>query len=149
MKHNDISNERDFVIGFRCENSLLKYKDDTVIDKVSNVLKGRTKRAEIDPKVYSLMNYIYWNTSYTVVLVIDDKNYTEEAKEYLADFPFNSVVNIIRSISEVTMKLHTGELTLYVSEDSIDRYKVNSKYAVDVDTANTLIKRRVKRFEET
>lgn len=149
MKHNDISNERDFVIGFRCENSLLKYKDDTVIDKVSNAIKGRTKRAEIDPKVYSLMNYIYWNTSYTVVLVIDDKNYTEEAKEYLADFPFNSVVNIIRSISEVTMKLHTGELTLYVSEDSIDRYKVNSKYAVDVDTANTLIKRRVKRFEET
>lgn len=149
MKHNDISNERDFVIGFRCENSLLKYKDDTVIDKVSNAIKGRTKRAEIDSKVYSLMNYIYWNTSYTVVLVIDDKNYTEEAKEYLADFPFNSVVNIIRSISEVTMKLHTGELTLYVSEDSIDRYKVNSKYAVDVDTANTLIKRRVKRFEET
>ena len=149
MKHNDISNERDFVIGFRCENSLLKYKDDTVIDKVSNAIKGRTKRAEIDPKVYSLMNYIYWNTSYTVVLVIDDKNYTEEAKEYLADFPFNSVVNIIRSISEVTMKLHTGELTLYVSEDSIDRYKVNSKYAVEVDTANTLIKRRVKRFEET
>ena len=149
MKHNDISNERDFVIGFRCENSLLKYKDDTVIDKVSNAIKGRTKRAEIDPKVYSLMNYIYWNTSYTVVLVIDDRNYTEEAKEYLADFPFNSVVNIIRSISEVTMKLHTGELTLYVSEDSIDRYKVNSKYAVDVDTANTLIKRRVKRFEET
>ena len=86
MKHGDISNQRSFVIGFRCENSLLHYKDDTFMDKVKNSVKGKTKRAEVDQKVYSLMSYLYWNTEYTVMLVIDEKNYTDEAKEYYLTF---------------------------------------------------------------
>lgn len=148
MLHNDISNQRSFVIGFRCENSLLHYKDDSLGDKLLNGIKGKTKRAEVDQKIYSLMNYIYWNTEYTVVLIIDDKNYTKEAQDYLSDFPFNQVGTVLKNISEVTMMLNTGELTYYVSDDIIDRQAVNSKYAVDTDTFNTILKRRVKRFEE-
>lgn len=148
MLHGDISNQRSFVIGFRCEDSLLKYKDGNIKDKFLNALRGKTKRAEVDPKVYSLMNYIYWNTEYTVMLVIDDENYTKEAEEFLSDFPFNQVATVIRNVSEVTMMLNTGELTYYVSENILDRQSVNSKYAVDVDTINTILKRRVKRFEE-
>lgn len=149
MLHGDISNQRDFVIGFRCENSLLQYKDETLTDKIMNGLKGKTKRAEVDQKVYSLMNYIYWNTPYTVMLVIDEKNYTKEAQDFLADFPFNQVATVLKNISEVTMMLNTGELTYFVSEDSIDRNSVNSRYAVNVDTFNTILKRRVRRFEES
>lgn len=148
MLHGDISNHRSFVIGFRCENSLLKYKDDTLWDKVKNSLTGKTKRAEVDQKVYSLMSYLYWNTEYTVVLIINEENYTKEAQEYLADFPFNQVATVIKNVSEVTMMLNTGELTYFVSEDILDRYNVNSKYSVDTDTFNTILKRRVKRFEE-
>ncbi len=148
MKHGDISNQRSFVIGFRCEDSLLHYKDDSIVDKFMNSVQGKTKRAEIDPKVYSLMNYLYWNTEYTVMLVIDEKNYTKEAQEFLADFPFNQVATVIKNVSEVTMMLNTGELTYFVSEDIIDRQLVNSKYAVDVDSFNSIMKRRVKRFEE-
>lgn len=146
MMHGDISNQRSFVIGFRCENSLLKYKDRSFIDLIANALKGKTKRAEVNQKVYSLMNYIYWNTEYTVVLVIDEKNYTEEAKRYLADFPFNQVVNVLKNVSEVTMMLNTGELTYYVSDDIIDRQSINSEYAVDSDKFNTIMRRRVKRL---
>lgn len=149
MLHGDISNHRSFVIGFRCENSLLKYKDDTLTDKLMNTIKGKTKRAEVDQKVYSLMNYIYWNTEYTVVLVIDEENYTKEAQDFLANFPFNQVATVLKSISEVTMMLHTGELTYFVSDDILDRQSVNSKYAVDTDTFNTILKRRVRRFEES
>ena len=149
MQHGDISNQRDFVIGFRCENSLLHYRDDSIIDKVMNGVKGKTKRAEVDQKVYSLMNYIYWNTPYTVMLVIDEKNYTKEAQEFLADFPFNQVATVLKNISEVTMMLNTGELTYFVSDDILDRNSVNSKYAVDIDTFNTILKRRVRRFEES
>lgn len=145
MLHNDISNQRSYVIGFRCENSLLKYKDKTFVDHIANMLKGKTSRAEVDSKVLSAMKYVYWNTEYTVVLVIDDKNYTEEAKRYLADFPFNAVVNVLRNISEVTMMLNTGELTYFVSDDILDRQSVNSEYAVSVDTFNTLLRRRVLR----
>lgn len=145
MLHGDISNQRSYVIGFRCEGSLLKYKDKTFIDLIANSLKGKTVRAEVDEKVLSAMRYVYWNTEYTVVLVIDDKNYTEEAKRYLADFPFNSVVNVLKNISEVTMMLNTGELTYYVSDDIIDRQSVNSEYAVSVEQFNTLLRRRVLR----
>lgn len=148
MIHGDISNQRSFVIGFRCENSLLHYRDDTLKDKFVNSLVGKTKRAEVDQKVYSLMSYIYWNTEYTVMLVIDEKNYTKEAEEFLADFPFNQVATVIKNVSEVTMMLNTGELTYFVSDDIIDRQSVNSRFAVDTDTFNTILKRRVKRFEE-
>lgn len=149
MLHGDISNQRSFVIGIRCENNLLHYKDDSVMDKVANAIKGRTARAEVDQKVYSLMSYIYWNTEYTVVLVIDEKNYTDEAKKFLEDFPFNQVGTVLKNISEVTMMLNTGQLTYYVSDDILDRNSVNSKYAVSVDEFNTILKRRVKRFEES
>ena len=149
MKHGDISNHRSFVIGFRCENSLLHYKDDTLMDKVKNSIKGKTKRAEVDQKVYSLMSYLYWNTEYTVMLVIDEKNYTDEAKEYLSDFPFNQVATVIKNVSEVTMMLTTGEMTYFVSDDIIDRQAVNNRYAVDTDTLNNILKRRVRRFEES
>ena len=149
MQHGDISNQRSFVIGFRCENSLLRYKDEGVINKVANALFGKTSRAEVDQKVYSLMNYIYWNTEYTVVLIIDEKNYTKEAEDFLADFPFNQVGKVLKSISEVTMMLNTGELTYYVSDDILDRQAVNNRYAIDTDTFNNILKRRVRRFEES
>lgn len=149
MLHGDISNQRSFVIGVRCENNLLHYKDKSVVDKIANTFVGKTARAEVDQKVYSLMSYIYWNTEYTVILIIDDENYTEEAKKFLEDFPFNQVGTIIKNISEVTMMLNTGELTYYVSDDILDRQSVNSKYAVSVDEFNTILKRRVKRFEES
>lgn len=149
MLHGDISNQRSFVIGVRCENNLLHYKDKSVVDKIANTFIGKTARAEVDQKVYSLMSYIYWNTEYTVILIIDDENYTEEAKKFLEDFPFNQVGTIIKNISEVTMMLNTGELTYYVSDDILDRQSVNSKYAVSVDEFNTILKRRVKRFEES
>ena len=149
MLHGDISNQRSFVIGVRCENNLLRYKDNSFIDKVANVVKGKTARAEVDQKVLSLMSYLYWNTEYTVVLVIDEENYTEEAKKFLEDFPFNQVGVVLKNISEVTMMLNTGQLSYYVSDDILDRYNVNSKFAVSVDEFNTILKRRVRRFEES
>ena len=149
MLYGDISNQRSFVIGFRCEDSLLHYKDDGSANKLLNIIKGRTSRAEVDPKVYSLMNYIYWNTEYTVVLVIDEKNYTKEAQEFLADFPFNQVATVLKNVSEISMMLNTGELTYFVSDDILDRQSVNNRYAVDTNTFNNILKRRVKRFEES
>ena len=94
MQRGDISNQRSFVFGFRCEGSLFNYKDNTMIDKVLNTFSGKFHRAEVNEEVLAVMNYIYWNTEYTVVLVIDDKNYTQEAKDFLSDFPFNQVVNV-------------------------------------------------------
>lgn len=145
MLRGNISNQRTFAFGFRCEGSLLKYKDNNLADKVLNWVNGKTHRAEVDEKIYSLMNYIFWNTEYTVFLVINDENYTEEAKEFLDDFPFNQVLNV-RSVSQITSMLYTGELNYYIDDNDQSRYEVQSKYAITSQELNTILKRRYGRL---
>ncbi len=129
------------MFGFRCENSLFTYKDNNVADKFLNFFVGKTHRADIDRSVLALMKYIYWNTEYTIMLVIDDKNYTEEAKDVLNDLPFNQVLNI-RSVSEVAMMLLTGEMTYYVDNCEQSRYKVQSKYAITSKDLEKMLRQR-------
>lgn len=145
MLRGNISNQRTFAFGFRCEGSLLKYKDNNLADKVLNWVNGKTHRAEVDEKIYSLMNYIFWNTEYTVFLVINDENYTEEAKEFLDDFPFNQVLNV-RSVSHITSMLYTGELNYYIDDNDQSRYEVQSKYAITSQELNTILKRKYGRL---
>ena len=145
MLRGNISNQRTFAFGFRCEGSLLKYKDNNLTDKVLNWVNGKTHRAEVDEKIYSLMNYIFWNTEYTVFLVINDENYTDEAKEFLDDFPFNQVLNV-RSVSQITSMLYTGELNYYIDDNDQSRYEVQSKYAITSKELNTILKRRYGRL---
>ena len=145
MLRGNISNQRTFAFGFRCEGSLLKYKDNNLADKVLNWVNGKNHRAEVDEKIYSLMNYIFWNTEYTVFLVINDENYTDEAKEFLDDFPFNQVLNV-RSVSQITSMLYTGELNYYIDDNDQSRYEVQSKYAITSKELNTILKRRYGRL---
>lgn len=147
MLHGDISNQRSYVIGVRCENCLLKYKDKGVVNKVLNGFFGKSHRAEIDERVLSLMKYIYYDTEMTVCLIIDKENYTKEAEEFLSNLPFNTVGTVLTNISEITMRLNTGELTYFVTDSKIEKSQVNSKYAVTVDEFNTILKRQVKRFD--
>lgn len=142
----DISNKRSYAFGFRCENSLLKYKDIHITDKFFNLFSGKTHRAEVNKDVYSLMEFIYWNTEYTIMLVIDERNYTEEAKNFLSNFPFNQVVNVLKSPSEITMKLNTGELSYYIDDCESSRYKVQSKYAITSKDLNIILKRKYGRL---
>lgn len=146
MLGGDISNQRSFVFGFRCENSLIKYKNKNIKDKFLNIFSGKTHRAEVDSDILSLMNYLYWNTEYTVMLVIDKDNYTDEAKEFLSSFPFNQTALILRSISEVTMMLNTGEMTYYVDDNDKSRYSVQSKYAITSQELNRILKKHYGRL---
>ena len=146
MKHGDISNQRSYVIGIRCENTLFKIKDNNIIDKVANKLFNEIKRAEVDKEVLSLMNYIYYDTEMTVVLVIDKENY-DGIEEFLLDFPASQHKVILKSIAEVTMMLNTGELTYFITNDNIEKSLVNSNYAMSVEDFNAILKRRVKRFD--
>lgn len=144
MLHGDISNHRGYVIGVRCEDCLLHYKQDGVKDTILNAVVGKSKRAELDREVLSLLEYIYWDSDMTIMLIVDDKNYTEELKATLEDLPFNQVGNV-KNVSEITRMLNTGELTYYVDSDKIRRSYVNHRYAVDVATMNTLLKRKVRK----
>ncbi len=145
MKNGDISNHRSYAFGFRCEGSLLQYRDEKLTDKVLNLFSGKTHRAKVNESILSIMNYLYWNTEYTVMLVIDDENFTEEAKEFLDEFPFNQVINV-KSISQVTMMLNPGEMNYYIDDNDQSRYKVQSRYAITSQEFNTLLKRHYGRL---
>lgn len=148
MMHGDISNQRSFVIGFRCEGTLFQIKNDNFFDKVRNTIKGGViKGADVNEEVLSLMNYLYYNTEMTTVLIVDEENYKSGVEEFLLDYPASQHKVILRSISEITMMLNTGELTYFVTNDLEEKSRINSKYAVTIDEMNNLIKRRVKRFE--
>lgn len=135
MLHNDISNARSFVIGFRYENNLVQL-----------VKKGLFKKTIINHEVFSLMEYIYYNTEYTVCLVINESTYTKSLQKKLLDYPINYVCMVVKKSSEITSRLNTGELSYYISNDIIDRQSINNKYAIDTKEFNTILNREVKRF---
>lgn len=149
MLHGDISNQRSFIIGVRCEDCLVKFKNKGIKDKFLNFIKGKAHNAEIDNQVLSLMRYVYENTEYTVSLIVDKENYTQELKDMLEDMniPYNQVGLVITNISEVTMMLNTGELSIYVDSCYNRRALVNSRHAVDVDEFNTMLRRKVRHFK--
>ena len=68
--------------------------------------------------------------------------------EYIDNFPFGQIYNI-KSLSEVTMMLNTGDLSYFIDNDKIELHNLNSKYAKDFDTFNGMIKRnrKVIRYE--
>lgn len=146
MLHGDISNNRSFNIGVRCEDCLLMIKDNSLMDKVANKLKNKLLRAKVNEEALSLMNYLYWETDMTVSLIIDKENYSPKIADFLADFPCNHIDTVLTNISEVTMRLNTGELTYYVDLDKNRLSAVNSKYAVELEEFNNIIKRRRERF---
>lgn len=144
MVHGDISNQQEFIIGIRCEDCLVKYKEGNLLDSLLNLIKGKENRAEIDEEVLSLMTYIYRRTNYVVDLVVDAKNYSPELKELLSEYPFNRIVLVKNHISEITARLNTGDLTYYVDNSIIRLDKVNSKYAMTCKDFNTLLHRKVR-----
>lgn len=141
MKSGDLSNQAGFTIGFRCVDFLVKYKESTFTDKVLNAVLGKTKRAEIDESVRSFMEYLYRQTEYNVDLIIENKDYTEELKQLVDNLPFNRVV-LIDKLSQVSTRLLTGDLSIYVDDDDYRRSLVNSQYAISFSQLNDYIKRR-------
>lgn len=144
MRHGDISNQQNYVIGIRCEGCLLKYKEGSFKDSLLNLIFGKNNRAEVDASVLSLMTYIYRRTEYVVDLVIDEENYTTELQRILDEYPFNRVVLVHRNISEITTRLNTGDLTYYIDSDIMRLESVNSKYAMTLDKFNTILHRKVR-----
>lgn len=134
MMHGDISNYRSFIIGFRVEDSLLIYKEG-IKNSLINLIKGKNHNATLDERVLGIMRYIYERTSYTISLVVSAENYTKEMQDFLDNMhiPFNQVGVLLKSESEVTMMLNTGELSYYVDTNEVRRCQINSRFAMDID----------------
>lgn len=140
MKHGDLANTAGYVIAFRCEDSLVKYKTEGIKNKILNALVGKVARAEIDPTYKSTMEFIYRQTEYVVDLVILRENYTEEMKHLLEDLPFSRIV-VVDKDSQISQRLLMGDITLYVDEDDYRRSLINSQYAIPLNKLNNYIRR--------
>ena len=79
MLHGDIANSRSSCIGIRCEGTLFKIND-SLFSKILP-FSHRIKKAEVDKQVKSLMDYIFWETEMTVVLVIDNDHYDKKVED--------------------------------------------------------------------
>ena len=140
MKHGDLANTAGYVVAFRCEDSLVKYKTEGVKNKILNALVGKVARAEIDPTYRSTMEFIYRQTEYVVDLVVLRDNYTEEMKHLLEDLPFSRIV-VVDKDSQISQRLLMGDITLYVDEDDYRRSLINSQYAIPLNKLNNYIRR--------
>ena len=141
MKNGDLANTAGYVIAFRCEDSLVKYKTEGVANKILNALVGKVARAEIDPLYKSTMEHLYRQTEYVVDLVVLRDNYTEDMKHLLEDLPFSRIV-VVDKESQISQRLLMGDITLYVDDDDYRRSLINSQYAIPLNKLNDHIKRR-------
>lgn len=144
MRHGDISNITSLNIGFRCEDTLLILPKRNLIDKLLNKAVGYNN-AKINPKVEGLMNYILFNTEYTVSLVIDQSVYEKAKKKIDSLQNYNQIVNVISGINEISMMLFTGEMSYYVDNNDERRNCLLSKYALNFNEFNKLIERKINR----
>lgn len=140
MKHGDLANTISYVIAFRCEDSLVKYKTEGLKNKILNAVVGKVARAEIDPDYAKAMEYYYRHTEYVVDLVVLRENYTEDMKHLLEDLPFSRVV-VLEKDSQISQRLLTGDLTLYVDEDDYRRSLINSEYAIPLRKLSDYVRR--------
>lgn len=129
------------VIGVRLDDFLVKYKEDSLKDKVLNFFKGGSEyRAEIDNRVLSFLEYIFRETEYTVDLVIPEHRYTEALKELLDPLPFNRVV-LTKNPADITYRLNIGDLTYYVDDNEVRRKEVSSKFAYSLNEMYSELRR--------
>ena len=138
MKNNDLSNRGAFEIAFRVEDFLLKYKDGSTFDKIANLVVGKVKRAEFDPKVLSAINKIFKGTDMTICLIVDTENDTRQMRAVLDNLPGRVVP--IDKLVQVAIMLHLGDIAYYVDEDVERVSQVGHKNCISLESLNHMIR---------
>lgn len=140
MRGNNISNRTAPTIAIKVEDFLLKFKEDTLKDKVCNKIWGKEIRAEFDSKVLKLVSFIFRHTDMTVDLIIDKSNARNmELIGRLDDLPFNRIIPIIKPV-EIAILLNAGDLSYYVDDDENRRSNIGHKYCVNLSELNSFIR---------
>ena len=139
MLHGDLSNRVRATFGFMCEDFLIKYRDNSLADKVMNTLFGKTKRAEIDPLVVSSMEYTYRQTEYNVDLIVKEDSYTNGLKDIIKDLPFCRVV-LYNKYSQITSRLLTGDLTYVVDNVESRMGLLNNSHVITLAQFNNIVR---------
>ena len=140
MKHGDISNQQNFSVAVRIEDTLMK-KGCNKITGIVDKLFHTDLSYSVDNSVLGMVQYIYRRTDYTVLLVVDQKSHINTS-DFMELFPFD--IMSIENESEISMKLLTGDITYYVDDDDYRRSLVNNKYAVSFNEFNNILRRKAR-----
>lgn len=141
MLHGDISNQAGYTIAFRLEDSVADMPKGGIKNTVLNFVVGKPQRMKINENYRSIMERLYRHSEYCVDLVVEEKHYDADMKEYLMEhLPFNRVVLITKDTS-ISQRLLTGDISIYVDEDDYRRSLINSKYAIPLKDLNDYVGR--------
>ena len=138
MKHGDLSNVVGYTFGFRVDDFLVQTREDSTIDKVANLIKGKYRRAQLNEDVARMLEYIYRRTEFTADLVADETLYPK-MRHLIEELPFNRVI-LINKPSHITSRLLVGDITYYVDDDKDRLSLINSSYAVTLAEAHTILR---------
>lgn len=139
MLHGDISNQVGYTFAFRCEDSLLKVKDNNLLDFALNKLHGNLTRAEYNDIYLKAMHYLYRNTEYSVDLVIHEDNYTPVLKKRFESLPFNRIITI-RNESSIITRLKTGDISVYIDDNPYRLSLINSDFAIPISDLGKILR---------
>ena len=139
MLHGDISNQSGTTIAFQCIGTLLKFQEHGLKNKLLNTLIGKEKRAVINEKVQTVMEYIYRSTDLTIDIVVFEEDYSKQLEQFLLDrFMFNRIL-IVRRPANIGSRLLTGDLTYYVDDNPETRSMVG-RYAIPFNKLSSVVK---------
>lgn len=138
MKHGDLSNVVGYTFGFRVDDFLVQTREDSAIDKVANLIRGKYKRAQLNEDVARMLEYIYRRTEFTADLVADETLYPK-MHHLIEELPFNRVI-LINKPSHITSRLLVGDITYYVDDDKDRLSLINSSYAVTLAEVHTILR---------
>lgn len=138
MKHGDLSNVVGYTFGFRVDDFLVQTREDSTIDRVANLIKGKYKRAHLNEDVARMLEYIYRRTEFTADLIADETLYPKMS-HLLVELPFNRVI-LISKPSHISSRLLVGDITYYVDDDKDRLSLINSSYAVTLAEVHTILR---------
>lgn len=141
MLGGNISNVVGDCVGVVCIGTVVKFRQESLIDKVSSVVFGKYKRAYVDEKVLSFMNYLYRKTEITLDLVIFKDEKTEELMKFLGEnaIPYSRIV-IVGRPSHITTRLMLGDLTYVLCQDKELLSLINHKWAMTLGDLSAIIR---------
>lgn len=144
MKNGDISNRGSYTIAFRIEDTIIKKNSNSGFSEFMRNF-NRLYDYSIDVGAMSVINRLYRNYDYNIVLVANSNNDNKSAiHSVLKKLPFCDCVYVNPNrVSEIETNLIIEEWEYYVDDNDRRRSKITSSSAVSLkDFLTTCMKVR-------
>ena len=141
MLRGNISNVVGDCVGVVCVGTVVKFKQDTLLDKAVSIVFGKYKKAYVDEKVLSFMNYLYRKTEITLDLIIFRDEKTDELMKFLEDsaVPYSRIVVVDRPV-HITTRLMIRDLAYVLCQDTELLSLINHKWAMTLENLSDILR---------